>query len=65
MITAAIYTSSLKTKKIIPEQTFLPDYLGEKRAPVRKEKTREQQRAEFLAFKAKLKAVRPDWVKEK
>jgi hypothetical protein len=65
LIAWMVNISGRTAKKPFKETDFLPDYLGEKRAPARKEKTLEQQRSDFLAFKAKLKAVRPDWVKEK
>jgi hypothetical protein len=51
-------------KRMINETVFLPRYLDEVRTPSR-EKSLEQQHAEFLAFKEKVRAVRPDWVRDK
>lgn len=58
-----VNTSGKSAEKEIPLSTFLPNYLGEVVRPV--VKSDPLQRAEYAAFKAKLKSVRPDLVKEK
>jgi hypothetical protein len=50
-------------KSVPPLEVFLPRREGES-SPVTN-KSLEQQRAEFEAFKLKLKTVRPDLVKER
>lgn len=54
MALSTIYNTSGKTfKNIIKPDVFLPDYLGERIAT---DKSLEQQRTEFMEFKAKLNA---------
>lgn len=57
MLAAVIANVSGKSlKRAMRERDFMPDYLGARRSVVR-EKSLEEQRLEFLAFKQKLNAT--------
>lgn len=68
MIATTIANMSGKIlKKDMNEEFFIRDYLGENEPAqvVIKEYSLEEQRARFLAFKEKVRSVRPQWVHDK